>query len=177
MTKNKRIAFYIPEEWHKGLSALAGTFGVSAEQVVKQSLPDDAVIGLFFQCRVYAPALHWDDVSQIGRAAIREHLRTTYMKGLQEHLDRLGVTLESSAAEVEAARDRALNDLQSDAARPLAEQIARAREDSVYLACLYEAWKRARAEEPGYTIGEVDVEGDPAGPRRAWAVLKNGRIG
>lgn len=176
MTKNKRVAFYIPEEWHKGLSALAGTFGASAEQVIRQSLPDDAVIGLFFQCLVYAPGLHWDDVSQVGRAAIREHLRTTYMKGLQEHLDRLGVTLESSAEEVEAAKERALNDLQADTVRPLREQVARAEEDSVYLGCLYEAWKRAQAGESGYAIAEVDVEGDPTGPRKAWAILKDCQI-
>ena len=44
MAKNKRIAFYIPEEWSKGLSALAGTYGVRAEEVIRQSLPDDAVI-------------------------------------------------------------------------------------------------------------------------------------
>lgn len=177
MTKNKRVAFYIPEEWWKGLSALAGTFGVSAEEVIRQSLPDDAVVGLFFQCKVYAPELRWDETAQAGREAIRERLRAEYMKGLQGHLARLGVSLESSADEVEAAKKRAMDELKADSARPLQDQIARAEEDSVYLGCLYEAWKQARAGRPGYTIGEVDSAPDgPAASRRTWAVLKDNQI-
>ena len=177
MTKNKRVAFYIPEEWWKGLSALAGTYGVSAEEVIRQSLPDDAVIGLFFQCRLYEPDLRWQEVAKAGREAIRDRLRAAYMKGLQEHVARLGVSMESSAEEVEAARQRALDELQADAAAPLAPQIDRAREDSVYLGCLYEAWKLAKAGRPGYVIAEVDVPQAPAdGPRKAWAVLKDNQI-
>lgn len=177
MTKNKRVAFYIPEDLWKGLSALAGTFGVSAEEVIRKSLPDDAVVGLFFQCRVYEPELRWDEVAQAGQAAVRERLRTAYMKGLQEHLHRLGVTLQSSAEEVEAARTRALDDLKADTAKPLENQIAQAQEDSVYLGYLYEAWKRATAGEPGYAIAEVDVvQTDSTGPCKAWAVLKDGQI-
>jgi len=177
MAKNKRVAFCIPEEWWKGLSALAGTFGVRAEDVIRQSLPDDAVVGLFFQCRVYKPGLRWEELADVGRAAIREHLRTAYMQGIQEHLGRLGLGLESSAEEVEAARQRALDDLASDAARPLQEQIARAREDSVYLGCLHEAWKRARAGESGYAIAQVEVpSNNGAGPRTIWAIQKDGQI-
>lgn len=177
MVKNKRVAFSLPEQWWKGLSALAGTFGVSAEEVVRQSLADDAVIGLFFQCRVYAPELRWNEVADVGRAAIREHLRVTYMKGLQEHLARLGVSLESSADNVEAAKQRAIDELKADTARPLDHQIARAREDSVYLGCLYEAWKRAKAGRPEYAIAEVDiVEEGAAGCRKVWAVLKNNQV-
>jgi len=177
MAKNKRVAFYIPEEWWKGLSALAGTFGVSAEDVIRQSLPDDAAIGLFFQCRVYAPELRWDELADVGRAAVRERLRSAYLQGLQEHLTRLGLGLESSAEEVEAAKKRALDDLKSDAARPLHEQIARAEGDSVYLGSLHDAWKRARAGDAGYAIAQVDVASDdPAGSHRAWAVLKDGQI-
>jgi len=177
MPKNKRVAFYIPEELWKALSALAGTFGVSAEEVIRGSLPDDAVVGLFFQCRLYEPELKWDDVAQAGRTAVRERLRTAYMKGLREHLDRLGVSLESSAEQVEAARTRALNDLKTDETRPLQHQIAKAEEDSVYLGCLYEAWKRARAGEPGYAIAEVDVaQAAPGDPSKAWAVVKDGQI-
>ncbi len=177
MTKNKRIAFYIPEEWWKGLSALAGTYGVSAEEAIRQSLPSDAMIGLFFQCRLYDPALRWEDVAQAGRDAVRERLRAAYMKGLQEHVARLGVSMESSAEEVEAARERALDELAADASGPLAPQIDKAREDSVYLGCLYEAWKLARAGRPGYAIAEVDVpQATPDSPRKAWAVLKDNQI-
>jgi len=177
MTKNKRIAFTIPEDLWKGLSALAGTFGVSADEVIRQSLPDDAVVGLFFQCRVYEPELKWDEVAQAGRTAIRERLRTAYLQGLREHLARLGVSLESSAEEVEAAKKRALDELKADAANPLEPQIARAEEDSVYLGCLYRAWKRAKAGEPGYGIAEVDVaQAAPDCPRKAWAVLKDDQI-
>jgi hypothetical protein len=176
MAKNKRIAFTIPEELWKGLSALAGTFGVSAEEVIRQSLPDDAVVGLFFQCRVYEPELKWDEVAQAGHTAIRERLRTAYMQGLREHLARLGISLDSPAEEVEAARKRALDELKADEDRPLHEQIARAQEDSVYLGCLYEAWKRAKAGEPGYAIAEVDVpQAAPDSPCRAWRVLKDNR--
>ncbi|MEN6578562.1 MAG: hypothetical protein ABFD90_19610 [Phycisphaerales bacterium] len=177
MAKNKRIAFYIPEEWSKGLSALAGTYGVSAEEVIRQSLPDDAAIGLFFQCRVYAPDLRWDEMADVGRAAIRERLRTAYMEGLQTHLTRLGLGIESSGEEVETAKQRALDDLGSDAAKPIQEQIARAQEDSVYLGCLHEAWKRARAGEAGYTIAQVEIaSNDGAGRRKTWAVLKDNQI-
>lgn len=177
MAKNKRIAFYIPEEWSKGLSALAGTYGVSAEEAIRQSLPDDATIGLFFQCRIYAPDLRWDQIAETGRAAIRERLRTTYMEGLQAHLARLGLALESTGEEVEAARKRALDALESDTARPLTEQIARAREDSVYLGCLYEAWKRAQAGEDGYAIAQVEIaSGNGESHRSTWAVLKDRKI-
>lgn len=177
MAKNKRVAFYIPEEWWKGLSALAGTFGVRAEDVIRQSLPDDAVVGLFFQCRVYAPALRWDELADVGRAAIRERLRAAYMQGLQEHLGRFGLGLESSAEEVETAKQRALDDLGADVARPLQDQIARAQEDSVYLGCLHDAWKRAQAGEPGYTIAQVEVAADDgAGRRKIWAIQRDGQI-
>jgi hypothetical protein len=177
MARSKRIAFTVPEELWKGLSALAGTFGVSAEEVVRRSLPDDAVVGLFFQCRVYEPDLKWDDVAQAGRAAIRERLREAYMKGLQEHIARLGVSLESSAEEVEAAKKRALDELKADADRSPEVQIAKAEEDSVYLGCLYEAWKHAKAGRPGYAIAEVEIQGAaPDSPHKAWAVLKDGRI-
>jgi len=177
MAKNKRVAFYIPEEWWKGLSALAGTFGVSAEEVIRQSLPDDAAVGLFFQCRVYEPELRWDELAEVGRAAIRERLRAAYMQGLQEHLTRLGLALESTAEEVEAAKNRALGDLAADTAKPLHDQIARAREDSVYLGCLHEAWKRAQAGEDGYVIAQIDVASDDgAGRRKIWAILKDGHI-
>ncbi|MEN6336821.1 MAG: hypothetical protein ABFE01_21400 [Phycisphaerales bacterium] len=177
MARNKRIAFTIPEELWKGLSALAGTFGVSAEEVVRQSLPDDAVVGLFFQCRVYEPQLKWDEVAQAGRAAIREQLRETYMKGLQEHVARLGVSLESSAEDVEGAKKRVLDELMTDGEQAPKVQIAKAEEDSVYLGCLYEAWKYAKAGRPGYAISEVEIQGAaPDSPHKAWAVLKDGRI-
>ncbi len=177
MAKNKRVAFYIAEEWWKGLSALAGTYGVRAEEVIRQALPDDAVIGLFFQCRVYAPKLQWTELAEVGRAAIREHLRIAYMQGLQEHLARLGLGLESSAEQVEAAKQLALDDLTADTARPLHEQIAKAREDSVYLGCLHEAWKRAQAGEGRYAIAQVEVASDDGtGPRTIWAVQKDGQI-
>lgn len=177
MAKNKRIALSIPEEQWKGLSALAGTFGASAEEVVRQSLADEAVIGLFFQCRVYAPELCWDEVAQVGRTAIRERLRAAYLKGLEEHLARLGLSLESSAEEVEAAKKRALDELKADTARPLEHQIARAQEDSVYLGWLYDAWKRANAGEPGCTIAQVELtEGREKNTHTVWAVLKDGQI-
>lgn len=177
MTRNKRVAFTIPEEHWKGLSALAGTFGVSAEEVVRQSLPDDAVIGLFFQCRVYEPLLKWDDVAQAGRTAIRERLREMYMKGVREHVARLGLSLESTAEEVEAAKKRALDELTADADRSPKVQIEKAQEDSVYLGYLYQAWKRAKAGMQGYAIAEVEIQGAaPASPHTAWAVLKDGRI-
>jgi hypothetical protein len=178
MTKNKRVAFYLDEEWLGALTGLAGTFGVSAEEVIRRSLPDVAVSELFFRCKIFAPGLRWDAVADVGRAAIREHLRTTYMAGLREHLARFGVSLESSADQVEAAQKRALAELQVDTARPLEPQIAKAQEDSIYLGILYEAWKRANAAEPGYTIARLDIkkESDGSDAGKAWAVLKDGKI-
>ncbi len=178
MAKNKRVAFYLDEEWLGAVTGLAGTFGVSAQEVIRRSLPDVAVSELFFRCKIFAPELRWDEVSDVGRAAIREHLRAAYLAGLKEHLARFGVSLESSADEVEAAKKRVLDELQADAAQPLDPQIARAQEDSIYLGVLYEAWKRAKAGQPGYAIAQVDIETarHKPGANKAWAVLREGQI-
>ncbi|MCU0916180.1 MAG: hypothetical protein MUC88_16700 [Planctomycetes bacterium] len=179
MAKSKRIAFTLDEQWLQALTGLAGTFGVSAQEVIRRSLPDEAVTSLFFQCQIFRPGLQWDEVADVGRIAIREHLRATYMRGLQEHLMRLDVSLESSADEVEAAKQRALEEMRSDLARPLEPQLAKAAEDSVYLGYLYEAWKQARAGRPGYAIEPIGIAGAknaPAGAARAWAVLKDGQV-
>jgi len=182
MAKNKRVAFYLEEEWLKALSGLAGTFGVSAEEVIRRSLPDVAATELFFRCKIFAPDLQWDQVSEVGRDAIRERLRATYMKGLEEHLARLGVNLQSSADEVEAARQRALAEMRADTTQPLEPQLAKARDDSVYLGYLYDAWKRAKAGQPRYATAQIDmVDGPdrpgaaPPQPRKVWAVLKDGQ--
>jgi hypothetical protein len=182
MAKNKRVAFYLEEEWLKALTGLAGTFGVSAQDVIRQSLPDVAVSELFFRCQIFSPALRWDEIADVGRAAIREHLRATYMKGLEEHLARLGASLQSSADEVEAAKQHALDDMRADTTHPLDYQLAQAQEDSVYLGYLYDAWKRAKAGQPEYTIAQVAVTeatyrpGIPPATRSVWAVLKDGKI-
>jgi hypothetical protein len=178
MPKNKRVAFYMDEEWLRAITGLAGTFGVSAQEVIRRSLPEVAVSELFFRCKIFAPELRWDEVSDVGRAAIREHLRSVYMAGLKEHLARLGVSLESSADEVEAAKQRALGEMQADAAQPLDPQIAKAQEDAIYLGILYDAWKRAQMSQPGYTIAQVDIEtaSYKPGAGKAWAVLKEGQI-
>jgi len=173
MARNMRVPVYMGEEWHKALSGLAGTFGVSAEEVIRRSLPDEAVIGLFFQCQDYIPGLRWDEVADVGRTAIREHLRAKYLKGLEEHLARLGVSLQSSADEVEAVARRALNEMQADSARPSAHQIAKAREDTVYLGYLYDAWKRAKAGQPGYAIAQIDLDATTGGAGQTSAVLKD----
>lgn len=178
MAKNKRVAFYLDDEWLGAITGLAGTFGVSTQDVIRCSLPDMAVSELFFRCKIFAPELRWDEVSDVGRAAIREHLRAAYLAGLKEHLARLGVSLESSADEVEAAQKRALDEMQADTTQPLDPQIAKAQEDSVYLGLLYDAWKRAKTSQPGYTITQVDIEtaSDTSGVGKAWAVLKEGQI-
>lgn len=183
MAKNKRVAFYLDEEWLQALTGLAGTFGVSAQEVIRRSLPDVAVSELFFRCKIFAPELRWDEISDVGRSAIREHLRATYMKGLEEHLARLGASLQSSADEVEAAKQHALDELRAEADRPLDYQIAKAQDDSVYLGCLYDAWKRAKAGAAEYTMAEADITetSDRPGaaashPRKVWAVLKNGKV-
>ena len=178
MAKNKRVAFYMDEDWLGAVTGLAGTFGVSAQEVIRRSLPDVAVSELFFRCKIFAPDLRWDQVADVGREAIREHLRAAYMAGLKEHLARFDVSLESSADEVEGAKKRALDELQADAAHPLEPQIARAQEDSIYLGVLYQAWKGAQAGRPGYTITQVDIkkQSDGSSAGKAWAVLKEGRI-
>jgi hypothetical protein len=175
MAKTRHVTLNIEEEWLKSLAALAGTFGVSAEEVIRQSLPEEAVVGLFFQCKDYLPELRWDQVAEVGRQAIRGHLRATYREGLDAHLARLGISLEGSRAdEVEAARQRALDELRADTERPLHRQIAQAEQDSVYLGWLYDAWRRANAGEPGYTIARVESNGASNGS--AWAVLRDNQI-
>jgi hypothetical protein len=183
MAKNKRVSMYLDGQWLQALAALAGTFSVSAEEVIRRSLPEEAVIRLFFQCRDFLPELRWDQVADVGRDAIRAHLRSRYRAGLEAHLARLGVSLESTAEEVEAARKRAFAELRSDAARPLDDQIAKAEEDSVYLGVLHDAWKRAKAGQEGYRIAQVESDGPPTtggavepSAHRRWAVLKDGRI-
>ncbi|MCL5278638.1 MAG: hypothetical protein M1376_01870 [Planctomycetes bacterium] len=43
---------------------------------------------------------------------------------------------------------------------------------------LYDAWKRAKASQPGYAIAQVDTEtaGHKPSAGKTWAVLKDGRI-
>jgi hypothetical protein len=184
MGKNKRLVYWLEEEWLRDLYALAGTFGASPEEVIRQSLPDEAVIRLFFQCKDYLRDLRWDEVGQVGRDAIREHLRARYMEGLKQHLARLGLDIEGATTEdVEAARKRALDELSADPTRPLECQFRKAEQDSVYLGYLYEAWKRAEAGEPGYAVAQIEVEmaggathGGPTVPQKVWAVLKDGQI-
>jgi len=183
MAKKKLVPFRIEEDWLQDLYGLAGTYGVSPDDVIRKALPDAAVVRLFFQCKSYLTELRWDEVAAVGHEAIREHLRATYMEGLTLHLARLGVSIEASGDEVEAAKKRALREMQADATRPLIFQIPKAQEDSVYLGYLYDAWTRANADEPGYTITEVDVDAsasarvdNPKLPQRVWAVLKNDTI-
>lgn len=184
MPKSKSITLRIDEDWFRDLSALAGTYGVSAEEVLRQSLPDVAVTRLFFQCKDYIGELQWDEVANVGRAAIRDHLRAKYMAGLSAHMARLGLTMdEASSEQVEAAKKRALDELRADTEHPLDFQIEKAEEDSVYLGYLYEAWKRAKAGDEDYTIAEVEItlnisarDSAPNLPSTAWAVLKSGRI-
>ena len=177
MTKKKLVPFRIEEEWLQDLYGLAGTFGVSPEDVIRQSLPDGAVVQLFFQCKSYLTDLRWDEVAAIGQEAIREHLRAKYMEGLKQHLARLGVSIEASGDEVEAAKQRALSEMRADTTRPLNRQLLEAEADSVYLGYLYDAWKRAQASEAGYRIAEIDIDGSKSryaeDPQRIWAVLKD----
>ncbi|MBN1361901.1 MAG: hypothetical protein JW993_14990 [Sedimentisphaerales bacterium] len=176
MPKSRPLPYRIDEEWFNALAALAGTFGASAEEVVQQSLPDVAVTRLFFQCQDYLPELRWDEVAQIGREAIRKYLRAKYLQGVEQHLARLGLSMEqSSAQDVEAARQRILAELRSDGPQQPAQQLAKAQEDSVYLGCLYEAWKRAKAGEPGYTIDSIEI-GQGANAHTTWAVFKDGQV-
>ncbi len=183
MAKKKLVPFRIEDDWLQDLYALAGTYGVSPDDVIRQSLPDAAVVRLFFQCKSYLTDLKWDEVAAVGRDAIRDHLRTTYMNGLKKHLERLGVDIGASGDDVETAKKRAIEEMQADTDRPLIFQLPKAQEDSVYLGYLYDAWKRANADEPGYTVTEVDVDasasvraGDPDLPQRVWAVLKDDNI-
>ena len=183
MAKKKLVPFRIEDDWLQDLYGLAGTYGVSPDDVIRQSLPDAAVVRLFYQCKSYLTELRWDEVAAVGHEAVRNHLRTTYMEGLKRHLERLGVSIEASGDEVEAAKKRALEEMQADTDRPLIFQIPKAQEDSVYLGYLYDGWKRANAGEPEYSITEVDVDasasvraGAPELPQRVWAVLKNDNI-
>lgn len=184
MVKNKHLPFRIEEEWLRALSGLAGTFGASAEEVVRQSLPEEAVIRLFFQCKDYIPDLRWDEISNIGREAIRQHLRAKYMEGLQQHMARLGLSMQTASADdIETAKSQAIEEMRADATRPLDWQIEKAEHDSVYLGYLYDAWKRAMANEPGYAIAQVDIDWAAVGgkdavrePVKAWAVLKDNAI-
>jgi len=184
MAKNKNVPLRIEEEWFRAITALAGTYGVSAEDVVRQSLPDEGAIGLFFQCRDYLSDLRWDEVAEVGREATLKHLRDKYMEGLEQHMARLGLAMDAASPDdIDAAKKRALAEMRADTDRPLDYQIEKAEQDSVYLGYLYDAWKRAAANEPGYTIAQVKVDwGGIAGkdtidrPATAWAVLKNEAI-
>ena len=180
MAKKKLVPFRIEEEWLQDLRALAGTFGVSPEDVIRQSLPDAAVVRLFFQCKSYLTELRWDEIATVGREAIREHLRAKYMEGLKQHLARLGVSIDASGDEVEAAKKHALEAMRADTDRPLERQLREAETDSVYLGYLYEAWKRVQAGASGYTIAQVHIPSsrsrDSEDPQTVWAVLKDNKI-
>jgi hypothetical protein len=180
MTKKKLVPFRIEEEWLQDLYGLAGTFGVSPEDVIRQSLPDGAVVRLFFQCKSYLTELRWDEIAAVGQEAIREHLRGKYMEGLKQHLARLGVGIEASGDEVEAAKERALGEMRADTTCLPERQLLEAEADSVYLGYLYDAWKRAQAGEAGYTIAQIDIDGSKSryaeDPQRIWAILKDNQV-
>lgn len=178
--KKKLVPFRLEEEWLQDLLALAGTFDVLPEDVIRQSLPDPAVVRLFFQCKSYLTELRWDEMAAVGREAIREHLRAKYLEGLKLHLNRLGVSIDASGDEVEAAKKRALAEMRADTDRPLERQLRQAAADSVYLGYLYDAWKRACAGESGYTIAQAYVPSsgsrDSQAAHTAWAVLKDNKV-
>ena len=178
--KKKLVPFRLEEEWLQDLLALAGTFDVSPEEVIRQSLPDPAVVRLFFQCKSYLTELRWDEVGVVGREAIREHLRAKYLKGLKQHLARLGVSIDASGDEVEAAKKCALEEMRADTDRLLERQLRQAEADSVYLGYLYDAWKHALAGEDGYTITQVHIPSsgsrDSEAPQTVWAVLKDNKM-
>ncbi|UCD48836.1 MAG: hypothetical protein JSW27_15025 [Phycisphaerales bacterium] len=180
MPKKKLVPFRIEEEWLQDLRALAGTFDVSPEDVIRQSLPEAGVVRLFFQCKSYLTELRWDEVAAVGREAIREHLRTKYLEGLKQHLARLGVSIDASGDEVEAAKKRVLDEMKADTDRLIERQLHQAETDSVYLGYLYEAWKRALAGEDGYTITQVHIPSsgsrDSEDPQTVWAVLKDNHV-
>ena len=76
-----------------------------------------------------------------------------------------------------------LDELHADTTHPLDYQIFKAREDSIYLGCLYDAWKRAKAGQAEYSIEQVDIANDPDKPDgispstgKVWAILKDGKI-
>jgi hypothetical protein len=102
------------------------------------------------------------------------------MEGLKQHLARLGVSIDASGDEVEAAKERALGEMRADTTHLPARQLLEAEADSVYLGYLYDAWKRAQAGEPGYTIAEIDIDGSKSryaeDPQRIWAVLKDDQV-
>ncbi len=178
--KKRVISLRIEEEWVQDLQALAGTFDVSPEEVIRQALPDPGVVRLFFQCKSYLTDLRWDEIAEVGREAIRVQLRAQYREGLKQHLARLGLTTEASADDVEAAKQQAIEEMRADASRPVEHQLRQAEVDSVYLGYLYEAWKRAAAGESGYALAQVPSPGprrrDSDDPDIIWAVLKDDRI-
>lgn len=180
MAKKKLVPFRIEEEWLQDLRALAGTFDVSPEDVIRQSLPEAPVVRLFFQCKSYLTELRWDEVASVGREAVREHLRTKYLEGLKQHLARLGVSIDASGDEVEAAKKRILEEMRADTDRLLERQLRQAEADSVYLGYLYDAWKHALAGEDGYTITQVHIPSsgsrDSEDPQTVWAVLKDNNV-
>jgi len=178
--KKKLVPFRLEEDWLQDLRALAGTFDVSPEDVIRQSLPDPAAVRLFFQCKSYLTEMRWDEVAAVGREAVREHLRDRYLEGLKQHLARLGVSIDASGDEVEAAKKRVMEEMRADTERPLERQLRQAANDSVYLGYLYDAWKRACAGEPGYTIAQVHIPSshsrDSEAPQTVWAVLKDNQM-
>jgi hypothetical protein len=183
MSKKKAVSVRVEEDRLKALYGLAGTFGATPDEVIEQALPDVAVTRLFFQCKIYFPELRWDDVADVGREAIRKHLRARYMEGMEQDLARFGVTMASSADEIHAAKKHAIEELRADTEHPLVAQLAKAEGDSVYLGFLYEAWKQERAGEPGYTIEPVDLNAAADAPvaaskepGKSWALLKDGKI-
>lgn len=180
VNKKKLVSFRIEEQWLQDLQALAGTFDVSPEEVIRQALPDPGAVRLFFQCKSYLTELRWDEIAEVGREAIRAHLRDQYMEGLRQHLARLGLDTETSADDVEAAKRHAIEEMRADHDRPIEHQLRQAEVDSVYLGYLYEAWKRATTGEPGYAIAQVPPPGphhrDSDDPDTIWAVLKDDKL-
>jgi len=137
------------EQW-ESIHDLAAEVGMTAAQLLRDSVPDPAVLAWFVQNKQLDPSLTWHDVVTV---AVRRYLNELYEKNLPAHLGRLGLKPETASVRaIAAARKRILTEMEKDAQCPCHDQLEKAKEDSIYLGRLYEAWTKAKQGEKDYLL-------------------------
>lgn len=168
MAKKLLTVRFEPEQL-EAIRELAKATGRGESELIRECLPSRAVVDLFIQARQYDNALEWGQIAITGprRSAI-----AAFTDGAELHLKRLGMSSASNPGEIDEAVRNCLTELEAESEFPVCQkQLARARKDRIFLGCLFDSFKRAKAGQPGFRLQENKGSG-----RTTFAVLAGGKI-
>ncbi|MBL7153908.1 MAG: hypothetical protein ISS79_09335 [Phycisphaerae bacterium] len=162
MTETQVRSFRCGEARWQGVQLLADNLGIKPAEIVRCSLPDANMAEFFLQVKHYDEKLNW---GRVVWTALNKYLHDIWADRVNEHLNRLGVSMDSTAAEMEEANRKAMEELLSQEETPIAPRLlGRAQMDLVFRGRLLEAVRKAKAGEEGYELSPVSfgVAGMPA---------------